>query len=53
MPGVIIDAGDAAELTDMLPFLGQRLTRDPGRLGASLEALVGSPVVPSKFGYRA
>jgi hypothetical protein len=33
----------AAELAELLQFLAQWLTRDPGRLGASLEAFVGHP----------
>jgi hypothetical protein len=43
MPSVTLDSGDAAELTEMLSFTGQWLTRDPGRLGASLEEFVGNP----------
>jgi len=37
------DAGDAAELAELLQFLSQWLARDPGRLGASLEQFVGNP----------
>jgi len=43
MPSVTLDAGDAAELAEMLSFLGQWLARDPGRLGASLEDFLGNP----------
>ncbi len=43
MPSVTLDVGDAAELAEMLSFLGQRLARDPGHLGASLEEFVGNP----------
>ncbi len=43
MPSVTLDSGDAAELAEMLSFLGQWLARDPGRLGASLEEFVGNP----------
>jgi hypothetical protein len=38
-----LDAADAGELAEMLQFLSQWLGRDPGRLGASLEAFVGHP----------
>ena len=43
MPGMKLDASDAAELAEMLQFLSQWLARDPGRLGASLEEFVGHP----------
>jgi len=43
MPEVRLDLADAAELAELLQFLAQWLTRDPGRLGASLEAFVGHP----------
>jgi hypothetical protein len=43
MPSVTLDAGDAAELAEMLSFLSQWLARDPGRLGASLEEFAGNP----------
>ncbi|HWG65125.1 MAG TPA: hypothetical protein VG253_25860 [Streptosporangiaceae bacterium] len=43
MPGVTLDAADAAELADMLQFLSDWLARDPGRLSASLEDFVGHP----------
>jgi len=43
MPSVTLDAGDAAELAEMLSFPGQWLARDPGRLGASLEEFAGKP----------
>jgi hypothetical protein len=42
MPSVTLDATDAAELTEMLSFLGQWLARD-SRLGVSLEEFVGNP----------
>jgi hypothetical protein len=41
MPRMSLDAVDAAELTELLQFLSQWLSRDPARLGASLEAFVG------------
>ena len=43
MPGVRLDAVDAAELAELLQFLSQRLARDRGRLGASLGEFVGHP----------
>jgi hypothetical protein len=43
MPEVRLDAVDAAELAELLQFLAQWLTRDSGRLGASLEQFVGHP----------
>jgi hypothetical protein len=43
MPDMKLDAGDAAELAEMLQFLSGRLARDPGRLTASLEDFVGHP----------
>jgi len=43
MPDVRLDAGDAAELAELLQFLAEWLARDPGRLGASLEEFVGNP----------
>ena len=43
MPDMRLDAGDAAELAEMLQFLSHWLARDPGRLGPSLETFVGHP----------
>jgi hypothetical protein len=43
MPSVTLDAGDAAELAEMLSFLRQWLARDPARLGPSLEEFAGNP----------
>ena len=43
MPDVRLDAADAGEHTEMLQFLSDWLTRDPGRLGASLADFVGHP----------
>ena len=43
MTGVTLSTADAAELAEMLQFLADWLTRDPGRLGASLEDFVGHP----------
>jgi hypothetical protein len=43
MPDVRLDAGDAAELAELLQFLSEWLARDPGRLGVSLEEFVGHP----------
>jgi hypothetical protein len=37
-----LDSADAAELAEMLSFLGHWLASDPGRLGASLNAFVGN-----------
>jgi hypothetical protein len=41
MPDVRLDLADATELAELLQFLSQWLTRDPARLGASLEQFVG------------
>jgi hypothetical protein len=43
MPSINLDTADAAELAEMLQFLSEWLTRDPGRLSASLEDFVGHP----------
>ena len=43
MPQVRLDAGDAAELAEMLQFLTGWLARDPARLAASLEQFTGHP----------
>jgi hypothetical protein len=43
MPEVRLDVVDAAELAELLQFISRWLARDPGRLGASLEAFVGHP----------
>jgi hypothetical protein len=43
MTDVRLDAGDAAELAELLQFLAEWLARDSGRLGASLEQFVGNP----------
>ena len=43
MPEIKLDVVDAAELAELLQFLSQWLTRDPARLGASLEQFVGHP----------
>jgi len=43
MPEIRLDAGDAAELAELLQFLAEWLARDPGRLGTSLEQFVGHP----------
>jgi hypothetical protein len=43
MPEMKLDVVDAAELAELLQFLSQWLTRDPARLGASLEQFVGHP----------
>jgi hypothetical protein len=42
MPDVRLDAGDAAELTELLQFLTGWLARDPARLGAPLAGYVGN-----------
>jgi hypothetical protein len=43
VPEVRLDAGDAAELADMLAFLSDWLAADPARLGRSLAACIGHP----------
>jgi hypothetical protein len=43
MPDVTLNASDAAELTQLLHFLRDWLSRDPGHLGASLASFAGSP----------
>src|SRR5438552_3359392 len=43
MPEVRLDVVDAAELAELLQFLGGWLARDPARLGASLGDYVGHP----------
>jgi len=43
MPEVRLDVVDAAELAELLQFLGGWLARDPDRLGASLAGYVGHP----------
>ena len=43
MPEVKLNTADAAELAEMLQFLSEWLTRDPARLGESLEQFVGHP----------
>jgi hypothetical protein len=42
MPDVSLDAGDAAELAELLQFLSDWAARDHGRLGASLAGFTGS-----------
>ena len=43
MPRMTLDLADAAELAQMLSFLGHWLATDPARLGPSLEDFVGHP----------
>jgi len=43
MPEIKLDVTDAAELAQILQFLSRWLTRDPARLGASLQQFVGHP----------
>ena len=43
MPEMKLDVVDAAELAELLQFLGQWLSRDPARLGESLAQFVGHP----------
>ena len=43
MPEVRLNAADAADLAEMLQFIGQWLDRDPGRLAASLAEFTGHP----------
>ena len=42
MPAVSLDAGDAAELAEILQFLRGWLARDHNHLGASLAAFAGN-----------
>jgi hypothetical protein len=41
MPDLSLNAGDAAELAEMLQFLSDWLARDPRRLDASLAGFAG------------
>jgi hypothetical protein len=43
VPEVRLNAADAGELTEMLVFLSEWLSRDPDRLAASLAEFVGHP----------
>jgi len=43
MPSIALDAGDAAELAELLQFLGGWLESDRDNLAASLARFVGSP----------
>jgi hypothetical protein len=43
MPSLSLDAGDAAELAEMLQFLSNWLTAEHSDLGASLDRFVGHP----------
>ncbi len=43
MRDVTLDPADAAELAEILSFIGQWLARDPRRLEASLTQFVGHP----------
>ena len=43
MPEVRLNAADAGELTEMLVFLSEWLSRDPEGLAASLAEFVGHP----------
>ncbi|HEV8279832.1 MAG TPA: hypothetical protein VGQ26_29660 [Streptosporangiaceae bacterium] len=43
MPSLSLDAGDAAELAEMLQFLSSWLTAEDSDLGASLGRFVGHP----------
>ncbi len=42
MPTTSLDTSDAAELAELLQFLGDWLAADPGPLGASLARFVGN-----------
>ncbi len=42
MPTTSLDTADAAELAELLEFLGDWLAADPTRLGASLARFVGN-----------
>ena len=41
MPGITLDAVDAAELAETLQLLSDWLARDQARLGPSLEDFIG------------
>ncbi len=43
MPAVSLDVADAAELAELLRFVGDWLAGDPDQLDLSLQAFVGSP----------
>ena len=43
VPEVKLNAADAAELAEMLQFVGEWLAHDPGRLAPSLAEFVGHP----------
>ena len=43
MPAVSLDAGDAAELAELLRFLGDWLAAEHDQLDSSLQRFVGSP----------
>lgn len=43
MPNRSLDVGDAAELAEILQFLGEWLAAEHGGLGASLQRYVGRP----------
>jgi hypothetical protein len=43
MPDMKLDAADAAELAEILQFLSQWLSQDPGPLGESFGQFVGHP----------
>jgi hypothetical protein len=43
MPDIALDAGDAAELAELLQFLSDWLAADPATLGASLGRIIGHP----------
>jgi hypothetical protein len=47
MPQVRLDAGDAAELAEMLQFLTGWLARDPARLAASWNSSPATPPTAS------
>jgi hypothetical protein len=43
MPSMTLDSAGAAELAEMLSFLGHWLASGPGRLSASPNAVAGNP----------
>lgn len=48
MSEVTLNAADAAELAELLQFIADWLTRDPARLGASLEDFAGHPAYDTR-----
>jgi hypothetical protein len=53
IPGVMLNASDAAELAQLLQFLSGWLSHDPGHLGASLASFVGQLRRQPRLRHRA